>query len=100
MVGLSNIQTAGGMDQIVRSLDDITLWVRVLGCWDVFLHLCARQRRSAKQNRHLSISPIRRKTHFALAVRPCVDDPLRNPLLYLTRKAEFAASHYYHNPEL
>jgi 6-pyruvoyltetrahydropterin/6-carboxytetrahydropterin synthase len=23
-----------------------------------------------------------------------------NPLLYLTRKAEFAASHYYHNPEL
>jgi len=21
-------------------------------------------------------------------------------LLYLTRKAEFAASHYYHNPEL
>jgi len=23
-----------------------------------------------------------------------------SPLLYLTRKAEFAASHYYHNPEL
>ena len=25
---------------------------------------------------------------------------LKAPLLYLTRKAEFAASHYYHNPAL
>jgi hypothetical protein len=25
---------------------------------------------------------------------------MRHPLLYLTRKAEFAASHYYHNPDL
>jgi 6-pyruvoyltetrahydropterin/6-carboxytetrahydropterin synthase len=37
---------------------------------------------------------------FPLQLNSCGGKDPERPLLYLTRKAEFAASHYYHNPEL